>query len=88
MSVDGGLVALYLVGIFVLCLLCRIFLTPLRWLLRMMVRAMLGGLLVFVWNRLLGGVGWALGLNPFTALLGGVLGMPGLVAGAWLGRIL
>lgn len=45
-----------------------------------MVRRLLAGLAALVlWNLALGGRGWAVGLNPFTAAVVAVLGTPGVL---------
>lgn len=79
MVVDMGSVILYLIGIFLLYLICRIFLKPLRWFLRLVLSAVLGGVGIFALNYLFGGIGWHLYLNPLTAMITGVLGIPGMI---------
>lgn len=79
MVVDMGSVILYLIGIFLLYLICRIFLKPLRWFLRLALSVVLGGIGIFVLNYLFGRIGWHLSLNPLTAMITGVLGIPGMI---------
>ncbi len=57
----------------------KIFIVPIKWILKLILNSLLGGLLIWIIN-LIGGL-WAfhIGLNAYTAVLVGVLGMPGAV---------
>ena len=67
----GCIVVLWIVG--------RIFLVPLKALLKLVVNSTLGGLLIFIINLI--GSTWKfhIGLNIVTAILVGLLGIPGAV---------
>ncbi len=79
MVFDAGSVFLYVVGLFLLYLCCWIFIKPLKWLLRLGGSWLMGGAAVALWNFLAGGAGWGLALNPLTAMITGVLGVPGMI---------
>ena len=57
----------------------KIFIVPIKWILKLILNSLLGGLLIWIIN-LIGGL-WAfhIGLNAYTAVLVGVLGMPGAI---------
>ncbi len=60
-------------------LIGRIFVLPLKWLLKLVLNSIIGGLIIFAIN-LIGGIwGVHIGLNVFTAILVGILGLPGAI---------
>lgn len=65
-----SLLALYALGYF--CLV------PMKWAGRLLVSAILGAVALFVLNLLGGGMGLHIALNPVTALITGLLGVPGV----------
>jgi inhibitor of the pro-sigma K processing machinery len=69
----------YLVGILLLYFLARIFIIPIRFVVRMIFNGVIGGVLLWLTN--LGGrfIGIAVPVNPITALIAGFLGVPGVV---------
>ena len=79
MMVDMGSVFLYLAGIFLLYLGCRVFLKPLKWLLRLFFSCLIavGGILGC--NLLFGAIGWHIAINPLNAMITGVMGIPGMI---------
>ncbi len=79
MIVDMGSVVLYLVGIFLLYLICRLFLKPIKWMLRLVFSCLAGGAGILLSNWMLGELGWHLAVNPLTCMIAGVLGIPGMI---------
>lgn len=79
MIVDMGSVVLYLAGIFLLYLICRLFLKPIKWLLRLLLSCLAGGAGILLSNWILGMIGWHLAVNPLTCMIAGVLGIPGMI---------
>ena len=70
--------------IFVTCIcllfiIGKIFIVPIKWILKLVFNSILGGVLIWLIN-LVGGM-WAfhVGLNIYTAILVGILGVPGAV---------
>jgi inhibitor of the pro-sigma K processing machinery len=51
---------------------------PMEVLLRLLGSSILGGLAIWALNQVAGQAGWQIGLNPASALLVGLLGLPGL----------
>lgn len=66
-----------LMGLAILVLLLRVLLRPAVWLLRVGVNTVLGGVAIWLWDQGLSHLGYAIGLNPVTAVVTGVLGVPG-----------
>ena len=57
----------------------KIFIFPVKKILKLVINAILGGITIFLIN-LIGGIwGFHIGLNIFTSILVGLLGLPGAV---------
>ena len=65
-----GLVLLYLIG--------WLLLVPMRFLWRLIAGGVLGGLALFLLNQFDWLTGLSVPINPFTALIAGFLGLPGV----------
>lgn len=60
-------------------LLVKLLRAPFRWLIKLLLN-MLGGLvMLFVFNFLGGFFGFTLGVNAVSALVAGILGIPGII---------
>jgi len=66
-----GLVALYIIGLLLVI--------PLKFLIKLLINAIIGGALLFIFNVIAGLFGLSIIINPFNALIVGILGIPGLV---------
>lgn len=64
----GCIIALFLIG--------RIFIIPLKKLVKLILNSILGGILIFIINLIGGMFGFHIGLNIATALTVGILGIP------------
>ena len=72
--------ALVILGcIVVLWIIGKIFSVPLKALFKLIVNSVLGGLLIFIINLLGSAGGFHIGLNVVTAVLVGLLGIPGAI---------
>lgn len=69
----------YALGLIIIFILCRIFAKPLRWILKLMLNGIIGGLILAAVNFLGGFAGVSIIINPFSALLAGLLGVPGVI---------
>lgn len=78
MDLNQKIIAGILAGFFIIALL-RVFSTPFRLALKLLVNTLLGFLALWVVNLTAGITGIALGLNLWNALVIGVLGLPGFV---------
>lgn len=76
---DGRVIVAYLFGIVFLFMIGRAFHKPLNFVLRLLLNAAAGGLVLWGLNLL--GQKWAVTMpvNPFTALVAGFLGIPGVL---------
>lgn len=54
----------------------KIFIIPLKYLLRLALNSILGGLLIYIINFLAQGFNFHIGLNLFTSIFVGILGIP------------
>ena len=69
----------YLACICFLFLFGKIFIVPIKKILKLVINSVLGGIAIFLIN-LIGGIwGFHIGLNVFTSILVGLLGLPGAV---------
>lgn len=75
----AGTVLGVLFGIFLLFLVGQALWGPLRFLLRLVWRLVLGGACLVLLNLGTQGLGWGIGINPLSLLTAGLLGLPGLV---------
>lgn len=69
----------YLACICFLFLFGRIFIVPLKKILKLVLNSVLGGLVIFIINLIGTNFGFHVGLNVFTSILVGLLGLPGAV---------
>ncbi len=65
---------IYMASFLLLLLLLRVLRKPLRLIFRLALSSILGGGALLLLNSL----GLSLGLNPITALVAGILGLPGI----------
>ena len=69
----------YLACICFLFIFGRVFIVPIRKVLKLVINSILGGVTIFLIN-LIGGIwGFHIGLNIFTSILVGLLGVPGVI---------
>ena len=57
----------------------KIFILPIKWILKLIINSILGGILIWVINLVGGMWGFHIGLNLYTSLLVGFLGIPGVI---------
>ena len=62
-----GLVALYIIGLLLVI--------PLKFLIKLLINAIIGGVLLFIFNMIAGLFGLSIIINPFNALIVGILGI-------------
>ena len=75
---DGNLIA-YLACICFLFIFGRIFIVPIKKILKLVCNSILGGVVIFLINLIGANFGFHIGLNIFTSILIGLLGLPGVV---------
>ncbi len=69
----------YLACICFLFLFGRIFIIPIKKILKLVLNSIIGGLVIFLINMIGINFGFHIGLNVFTSILVGLLGLPGAV---------
>lgn len=76
---DNNSLIIYIACICFLFIFGRIFIKPLKTVLKLVLNSVLGGLLIYVINLIGGLFGFHIGLNYITAILTGILGIPGAI---------
>lgn len=69
----------YLACICFLFIFGRIFIVPIKKILKLVFNSLLGGLFIYIINLIGAGFGFHVGLNVFTSLIVGILGIPGAI---------
>lgn len=69
----------YLACICFLFIFGKVFIIPIKKVLKLVLNSILGGITIFLINLIGGTFGFHIGLNIFTSILVGLLGLPGAV---------
>lgn len=69
----------YLACICFIFIFGRIFIVPIKKILKLVLNSVLGGLIIFIINLIGANFGFHIGLNIITSLVVGLLGLPGAV---------
>ena len=73
---DFNAIITFLACVCVLFIFGKIFMLPVKFLFRIIVNSILGGLLIFLINLIGNSFDFHIGLNLFTAIFVGILGIP------------
>ena len=73
---DNNIILIYLACIITLFIIGRIFIVPLKIILKIVMNSILGALLKYIINFIGAAFDFHIGLNIFTAIFIGVLGIP------------
>lgn len=57
----------------------KIFIVPIKWIFKLILNSLFGGLLIWIINLIGGICFFHIGLNVYTAVLVGILGIPGAI---------
>ena len=68
----------YILGLLILFVITKIFFTPIKFIIRLIANSILGALALWLLNLLRPFIGIYIGINPITALVTGLLGIPGI----------
>ena len=79
MNIDSNILT-YLAGICFLFIFGRIFIVPIKKVLKLVINSVLGGISIFLINLVGANFGFHIGLNILTSILVGILGLPGVVS--------
>ncbi|MGD9568463.1 MAG: pro-sigmaK processing inhibitor BofA family protein [Sedimentibacter sp.] len=77
---DIGIILAYSAGIMLIFMISWIFVKPLKFLGRLVLNSLLGALFLIIFNYFGQYTGVHIGVNVVSALLLGVLGIPGFIA--------
>lgn len=76
---DTNVIITYLACIIFIFLIGRLFIIPLKNILKLVINSILGGGLIYIINLVGANFGFHIGLNIFTAIFVGILGVPGSI---------
>ena len=76
---EDGTILAYLAGVIIIFLLGRLFIIPLKLILKLILNSILGGVLIFIINLVGAMWNFHIGLNVVTAIFVGILGIPGSI---------
>lgn len=77
---DRGLIVLaWIVGVLIVFTFGKAMLFPLKIILRLVINGILGGIAIFIINLIGAPLGFTISLNIFSALVAGILGLPGII---------
>lgn len=76
---ESNVVIAYFIGIIVLLIIGKIFIIPIKLLLKLLLNSALGGAIIFVINLIGTNLNFHVGLNFITALFIGLLGAPSCI---------
>ncbi|NLM74508.1 MAG: pro-sigmaK processing inhibitor BofA [Clostridiaceae bacterium] len=73
------IVLAWIVGVLIILLLGKTLLLPLKVVVRLVINAIIGGIAILVINIIGSPFGFTIPLNPVSALIAGILGLPGII---------
>lgn len=79
MAIDYSVILAYIFGIIFLFVIGRILLVPMKIVLKFIYNALIGGIILLGINFIGNLVGFNIALNIVTALVVGILGLPGII---------
>ncbi|MDD4600705.1 hypothetical protein SDC9_15157 [bioreactor metagenome] len=79
LPVELNVILAYVFGIVLILLIGRIFLMPIKLVLRLIYNALIGGAMLWVVNFCGAYFGFSIAINVITALIAGFLGIPGII---------
>ena len=69
----------YLACIIFLCIFGRLFIVPIKKILKLVFNSILGGIVIYIINIIGANFGFHIGLNIVNSIVIGILGLPGVV---------
>lgn len=85
---EFGLILPYLIGVAILFVVLKILALPMKIIIKLLINGVVGGVIIFLINLIGANFGFTLTLNWVTALVVGILGVPGVIIVAILQFIL
>ncbi len=69
----------YILGIFIIIIVGKILLLPLKIIMKLVINALSGGVLLFMLNILGSVLGFYVNITPVNAIIAGIFGVPGVI---------
>lgn len=79
MGVELNIILAYAFGLILLYIIGYILLIPIKWIVKFVYNGIIGGVMLLIINFVGGFFGIHIGINPITALVAGLLGVPGVI---------
>lgn len=79
MEIDYGVLFAYIIGIFILFIVGRLFLVPMKIILKLVYNGLIGGIALLLINLVGGLFDFHIAFNIASALTAGILGVPGVL---------
>ncbi len=86
--IDSNSAIAYVIGILLVALVCFILTKPVKWIVKLVLNGLLGGIMLIIINAVGGSIGLSIPINPVSALISGILGFPGVILLVLIGLIL
>lgn len=78
-DLDFNSIIPYIACIFFLFIFGKIFIIPLKTILKLVLNSILGGIIIFIINLIGSALGFHIGINLVTSIFVGILGIPGAI---------
>ncbi|WP_416198900.1 pro-sigmaK processing inhibitor BofA family protein [Sporanaerobacter sp.] len=78
----------YAFGLLILYIIGMLLVVPLKWIGKLIINGILGGVALFLINIIGNFVGFSIAINPINAIITGILGLPGVALILILQKIL
>ncbi len=78
-GVELNIILAYAFGLILLYILGYILLVPIKVVIKLIYNGIIGGIMLFLLNLVGGFFSFGIAINPITALVAGLLGIPGVI---------
>lgn len=78
-NLNYNVIIAYIFGIILIYLIGRLMLMPIKFVLKFIYNGLIGGVMLWGVNYIGAYFGFAIAINPITALVAGFLGVPGVI---------
>lgn len=72
-------ILVFVIAMIVVCVIAKLLSAPIKLIIKILVNALIGGIVLIILNWIGGNFGLHIDLNFLTALITGVLGVPGVI---------
>ena len=76
---DASTILAFVFGLFLLYIIGMLLVIPIKIILKLVVNGVIGGVLLLICNFIGGFIGLSLSITPVTAVIAGLLGIPGVI---------